>query len=947
MCCDRHPHIFRRGLLSRLHLILAASLLLFAPLLSAQLLFAQSPDALLDSARTLLPRAPERAAVVAKRAYAVAVNEEQQADAMYLAGSGWAQAGKNAQAAEAFRTGFVHARAVQDIGLQASMLNGQGTAHRLMGFLDQALNDHLQALALYDSLRDGSGSAKSMNDIAITLRNLGRNIEARRYHERALALRTALDDRSGIAESMCGLGNLHWYEGRLDSAEYFYRQALEIERDVNLLSANVSGYLNNLANVFRERGAFREARSSYEESLRLSTLVGDANMRAVTLKNLGILFTLSGDFRAAESRLREAIELARTNGLARIYSESMNALPQVYERMGDYRAALRATEAAHAVRDSLSSLLSAERLANTEALYQSEKHQRALRELEAERQTYLSRFLFVSAVLLLVLIAGSLFVLRTARRRNVELAGRSERAETMNAELEAMHQQVAQSEEQYRHLFEGLPVGVFFYDSSLRVLRANHALADILGITPAQCDGYDLNELDTPRIFEALENGLRTDHGMYEGSFQPPGVSEAIMVSLRTAPLRSDDGSVRGAVGFLLDISDWKQVERELLGAKEVAEQAVRLKQAFLISISHEIRTPLNVIMGYVSVLHVALSERISSGEKEYFEKIDLAVRRLTRTVDQLLSLSILESGGYAMEPEYVDIGALVEQLVDETRPLAEEKNLPVTLRPADREVYIRADKYSVSQALRNLLDNAVKFTDQGDIVVTVSVRNPDVVISVADTGIGISETYLRQLYVAFTQENVGYTRPYDGLGLGLTLTKRYVDANNGGITVKSTKGLGSTFTLAFLEATGKPATDGREEQAALVALPANVTLLVVEDDHETQKFLNLVLSDDYTMYFADCADDAWAILHEQHIDVVLMDISLRGDEDGLSLTRRIRADAEISRIPVIAVTAHAFTEDKRRSYEAGCDDYLAKPFRTQQLRERIARQLTRISRPA
>jgi PAS domain S-box-containing protein len=943
MSCDRYPHNLRHGL----SVTVLTTLFLGLHLLVVEVQ-AQSPEALLDSASTLLSHEPERAIQVAERAFAIAVNDAQMATAMYLAGEAWKQRGGNAQAAESYRIGMRHAHSAQSAAIQAQLLNGMGTVHRYFGYLDHSLNDHLQALAIFDSLRDRSGAAQSMNAIAVTLRHMGRGSEARRYHDRALEVRTALNDRSGIAESFCGIGNLYWYDGQLDSALQYYRQALELQQKVDPLSANVSAYLNNIANVQRERGNLREARERYEESLHISTLVGDNNTRAVTLKNLGLLALRAGDAGEAHKRLEEAAEHAREYGLARTLTESLKALAQVHEFRGDYRSALYATDAAHAVSDSLAALLSAERLANTEALYQSEKHQRALRELEAGRQTYLTRFLLVSAILLVVLVLGVLIILRYVRKRNLELSNRSTRAEEMHAELESLHRRVASSEEQYRMLFEGLPVGVFFYDESLHVLRSNAALAEILGLTPEACDGYDLRDLNSLRIIEALENGLKLDHGMYEGEFSPPGASESIMVSLRTAPLRADLAAAsasRGAVGFLLDISDWKQVERELMGAKEAAEQAVRLKQAFLISISHEIRTPLNVIMGYVSVLHVALVDRITAGEKEYFEKIELAVRRLTRTVDQLLSLSILESGSYAMEMESIDIGLLVEQLVEETRSIAEEKGLTVQYRHAQQVHFIHADKYSVSQALRNLLDNAVKFTDEGEIIVTLASRPPDIVISIADTGIGISESYLRQLYVAFTQENVGYTRPYDGLGLGLTLTKRYVDANNGGMTVKSTKGLGSTFTIAFLEAAGRPTDELIPIELAAATTPAEVSLLVVEDDHETQKFLNLVLSEDFTMFFADCADDAWDILHSERIDIVLMDISLRGDEDGLSLTRRIRADESIARTPVIAVTAHAFTEDKRRSYEAGCDDYLAKPFRTQQLRDRIDRQLSKIVR--
>ena len=938
MCCDRYPHHSRRR--PSIPLILLFVCWFGGPLHHVH---AQSPDALLDSARSLLARNPGQAVRIAERAFGVAVNDDQQADAMQLSGSAWQQLGQNAKAAKSFRKGIAIANRSSNAILSALMLNGLGAVHRRMGFLDLSLNDHLQALTLFDSLRDGSGSAKSMHEIAVTLRNLGRSDEARVYHDRALVIRTALDDRRGIAESMCGIGNLYYYAGRLDSAEYYYRKALETVREVDLIATGISGYLNNLGNVYRDRGLFREARSAYDESLRHSHLLGDNNMRAVTLKNLGILDTRTGNFRQGEARLRQAARLAREGGLARVLTESLNAIATLYEQEGDFRSALLAKDAAHSVQDSLASMLNMERIANAEALYQTEKHRRAMRELEAERQMYLARFLFVSAILLIVIVVGVLLMFRLLRKRNIELAGRTERAEDMHAQLEQMHQQVARSEEQYRLLFDGLPVGVFFYDASLRILRANQAFADILGLAHDECMRFNLGELKSIRVVDALQNGLEQEHGIYEGEFLLPGTGETIMVALRTAPMRIDSTGASGVVGFLLDISDWKQVERELTGAKETAEKAVRLKQAFLISISHEIRTPLNVIMGYVSVLHAALVDRISSSELEHFEKIDLAVRRLARTVDQLLSLSILESGSYALEPEYVSISTLVEQLVDETRALAEEKGLTVQLRTAGREVFIHADKYSVSQALRNLLDNAVKFTHKGEIIVTVSTRDPDVVISIADTGIGISESYLQQLYVAFTQENVGYTPPYDRLRLGLTLTKRYVDANGGGIAVKSTKGLGSTFSMAFLEAVGRPIVELQEPVKMLSGDMSNVVLLVVEDDPETQKFLNLVLSQDYTMYFADSADDAWTLLHERSYDVVLMDISLRGEEDGLSLTRRIRADAAIAKTPVIAVTAHAFTEDKRRSFAAGCDDYLAKPFRTQILRERIERQLMRI----
>jgi CheY-like chemotaxis protein len=173
-------------------------------------------------------------------------------------------------------------------------------------------------------------------------------------------------------------------------------------------------------------------------------------------------------------------------------------------------------------------------------------------------------------------------------------------------------------------------------------------------------------------------------------------------------------------------------------------------------------------------------------------------------------------------------------------------------------------------------------------------------------------------------------------------LTKRYLDVNNGSIRVESTKGHGTTFTVIFPIAQHFMHSVSSEERVRPDPMRSRPrrTLLVVEDDMETQKFLQLILASSFDLHFADSAEDAWKILHETAIDLVLMDISLRGDEDGLQLTGRIRQDADLHHLPVIAVTAHAFADDRRRSLEAGCNEYLPKPFRVNQLLELVDRFL-------
>ncbi len=465
-------------------------------------------------------------------------------------------------------------------------------------------------------------------------------------------------------------------------------------------------------------------------------------------------------------------------------------------------------------------------------------------------------------------------------------------------------------------------------------MKVNDAFADIIGSTREKLEGLNLGSLKDRRILPAMQTAINGKPGAYEGEYVVSTNNNELQVSIRTAPIQYKDVSTAYAIGFVLEISNWKRVEHDLIESREIAVQADRLKNAFLTNISHEIRTPLNIIMGYFGILHQELQSSINDEQVEYFDKVDLAVRRLLRTVDQILSLSILESGSYSINIEQCHLYALVKELYEELTPLAEDKGLKIVFEGSCENVYINVDKYSVGQALRNLLDNATKFTDAGEIRLSMQCSGAHISFIVQDTGIGMAEEYVDHLFEAFSQEDAGYSRSYEGLGLGLRLTKRYLDVNNGNIRVESEKGSGTTFTVTFPVAHRFSHPALKEE---LVASSDEIprerrTLLVVEDDLETQKFLQLILAVSFDLHFAESAEDAWETLHNTAIDLVLMDISLRGDEDGLQLTGRIRLDADLHHLPIIAVTAHAFADDRRRSLEAGCNEYLPKPFRVNQL---------------
>ena len=261
------------------------------------------------------------------------------------------------------------------------------------------------------------------------------------------------------------------------------------------------------------------------------------------------------------------------------------------------------------------------------------------------------------------------------------------------------------------------------------------------------------------------------------------------------------DGSPLRMVGTHTDITERKKVEEELLVAKEKAEMSDRFKSEFLAQMSHEIRSPINVILSFTSLLKDELKDKIDAELAGSFESIDNGGRRIIRTIDMILNMSEIQTGIVEIRPVKLNLYTdILQNLVLEYKSSAKSKGLGLTLRNevTDRPV-IHADEYSVTQIFSNLIDNAIKYTRKGGIEVSIFKNGGDKLsVKVSDTGIGISEEYIPQIFNAFTQEETGYTRKFEGNGLGLALVKRYCDLNNIDIKVESKKGEGSKFIVTF-----------------------------------------------------------------------------------------------------------------------------------------------------
>jgi len=400
---------------------------------------------------------------------------------------------------------------------------------------------------------------------------------------------------------------------------------------------------------------------------------------------------------------------------------------------------------------------------------------------------------------------------------------------------------------------------------------------------------------------------------------------------------------------FWQDITDIKELQQELVAAKEAAESASRVKSEFLANMSHEIRTPMNAILG---LSHLALRADPPPRLKTHLQKIDRASRSLLGVINDILDFSRIEAGKLELEQAPFSLDTVLEDLANMTGPSAHDKGLEFSCRAeADVPRELIGDPLRLGQILLNLVSNAIKFTERGHVRVhTERVREHagrvQLRFAVEDSGIGLSREQKARLFGAFAQADASTTRKYGGSGLGLSISRNLVEMMKGTIDVESEAGRGSRFFFT--------ADFGLAEAGALERRDSPVTgrpleglhILVAEDNEINLEIAREVL-EAAGAKVASVSNGRAAInaLNETGYDAVVMDINMPV-LNGLEATRELRRDARYARLPIIAMTASAMADDRTRCLEAGMDAHVSKPIDVDELIETLAK-LTRGLAPA
>lgn len=489
---------------------------------------------------------------------------------------------------------------------------------------------------------------------------------------------------------------------------------------------------------------------------------------------------------------------------------------------------------------------------------------------------------------------------------------------------------------------EQSPVGVIITNQEGLIEYTNPKYAEITGYSYDEMNGSlpgILRSVDDDKACSLIWDVILSGKEWFGENEDFKKTGERYWENVAISPVINDYGEIKNFVIIKEDITEQKQLLKELVEAKEGAEESDRLKSAFLANMSHEIRTPMNGILGFMELLQEPSLD--SELRDEYIGIVNASGHRLLATINDIIDISKIESGELELKENMIDIAKMLHGICQFFEPEAAKKGLKLLLESnfPHQTCIVVIDAHKTESVITNLLKNAIKFTDQGQIVVGGKLNDKSLEFFVKDTGRGIAEEKLTRIFDRFVQAEISYSRAYEGSGLGLSISQAYVELMGGEINVESELGKGSLFSFTIPVQKECIEADYHETVSPDV-LPETLkssehVFLIAEDDDISFLLLKKIFkNDNIVLIRAINGEDAVEKCAQfPEITLVLMDIKMPV-MDGHTATRLIHKTRP--GLPIVALTAHALREDRDKAIESGCVDYLSKPVNREILMKKL-----------
>lgn len=524
----------------------------------------------------------------------------------------------------------------------------------------------------------------------------------------------------------------------------------------------------------------------------------------------------------------------------------------------------------------------------------------------------------------------------------------TERKEIENA-LQIAQKTLSLSEQKYRSMIENMKLGILEVDTNGQVIKAYDGFCEMVEYEPEELIGKNpesflLNDRARKIISEQHEKREDGIAEIYEIPVITKSGKEKWML-ISGAPFYNLDDEVAGSIGIHYDITYQKKLQEQLEIEKRKAESAQAAEQQFLANMSHEIRTPLNAVIG---MSHLLQTTDLNEEQTEFLNILSSSADLLLTLISDILDISKIDAGHIDLKRVPIDLPGIIRNVMDSFSMKAKKKGLELIVEiDEDIQTQVISDELLLNQILINLVGNAVKFTHEGRVMLSVKIRNrtPNemtIQFEISDTGIGISEEAKPSIFKKFKRDADLNERKYSGTGLGLSISKSLVEILGGTISFTSKKNIGTTFiaTIPFVDTQVKLDEPKISEPVENVPVFKDVHLLIAEDNKLNQKYIS-TLMDKWGLVY-DLVEDGLEVIEAAGLakyDLIFMDLQMP-KLGGLEAAKKIRSQGLNRQTPIIALTASTFLSKKQMAKEAGMNDFLTKPYTPTQLLKVITRHV-------